>query len=44
MSKTYKQTILPREFSEQDMKESYNHVAWFYDLWDSMTESRAHKR
>ena len=44
MAKTNKKTILPREFLEQDMKESYAHVAWFYDLWGSITESKTHKK
>jgi len=32
---------LKRDFSEEGVKESYSKVAWFYDCWSWLTESKA---
>jgi ubiquinone/menaquinone biosynthesis C-methylase UbiE len=34
-------SILPRNYSEEDMKAQYAHVAWFYDAWSRLTEEKA---
>ncbi len=33
--------ILHRTFGEKSTRESYSRVAWFYDFWGRLTESRA---
>ncbi|MFQ6677676.1 MAG: class I SAM-dependent methyltransferase [Fidelibacterota bacterium] len=35
---------LIRDFSEDGVKDSYSKVAWFYDGWSWLTESKAAKR
>jgi ubiquinone/menaquinone biosynthesis C-methylase UbiE len=37
-------STLTRNLSIADVQESYSKVAWFYDLWGKLTESRAAKR
>jgi ubiquinone/menaquinone biosynthesis C-methylase UbiE len=34
-------TILPRRFSEHEVRDDYAKVAWFYNLWSRLTESKA---
>ena len=36
--------ILNRKFSENEVKDSYSKVAWFYDFWSWLTESKAAKK
>ncbi len=38
------ENILNRKFSENEVKDSYSKVAWFYNLWSLLTESKAAKR
>ncbi len=35
---------LHRKFSENEVKDSYSKVAWFYDFWSLLTESKAAKK
>jgi len=35
---------LNRKFSENKVKDSYTKVAWFYDIWSLLTESKAAKK
>ena len=37
-------TILPRNFSETRVKDFYSRVAWFWDFWSWLTESKAGER
>ncbi len=39
-----KGTFLNRKFSEKKVKDNYSKVAWFYDYWSLLTESKAAKR
>lgn len=39
-----KRQILPRHYSEVQIKKQYARVAWFYDAWSRLTEDRAQKR
>jgi len=32
---------LPRHFSEKKLRDSYARVAWFYNAWSLLTESKA---
>ena len=32
---------LPRQFSEKKLSDSYGRVAWFYNAWSHLTESKA---
>jgi ubiquinone/menaquinone biosynthesis C-methylase UbiE len=36
-----KEKMLNRKFSEDEVKNSYSKVAWFYDFWSWLTESKA---
>ncbi len=36
--------FLNREFSEDEVRDNYTKVAWFYDLWSLLTESKAAKK
>lgn len=36
--------ILKRELNQQATKNSYRKVAWFYDLWSRLTESKAARK
>lgn len=36
--------VLPRNFSEENVKDSYSKIAWFYNFWSRLTESKAAKR
>jgi len=36
--------ILNRNFSENEVKDSYSKIAWFYDFWSLLTESKAAKK
>jgi len=38
------ENILNRKFSENEVKDSYSKVAWFYDFWSYLTESKAAKK
>jgi ubiquinone/menaquinone biosynthesis C-methylase UbiE len=33
--------ILPRRFAEETVRDEYSRVAWLYDLWSTLTESKA---
>jgi len=35
---------LHRKFSENEVKDSYSKVAWFYDFWSLLTESKAARK
>ena len=37
-------STLKRNFSKEEVQESYSKVAWFYDQWGKLTESRASQR
>ena len=39
-----KETPLARRFSREAVQDSYAKVAWFYDLWAALTESKAASR
>ena len=39
-----KKEVLERDFSEKQVKDNYSKVAWFYDFWSWLTESKAAKR
>jgi ubiquinone/menaquinone biosynthesis C-methylase UbiE len=39
-----KEHFLNRKFSENEVKDSYSKVAWFYNLWSLLTESKAAKK
>lgn len=39
-----KEKILNRKFFENEVKDSYSKVAWFYDFWSWLTESKAAKK
>lgn len=41
MPNKHKHANLPRQFSAQQVKASYAKVAWFYDVWSMLTESKA---
>ena len=34
-------SILPRDYSDEEMKSQYARVAWFYDGWGRITEDKA---
>ncbi len=38
------QKLLNRKFSEKQVQDSYSKIAWFYDLWGLLTESKAAKK
>ena len=37
-------SILPRHYSDEEMKTQYARVAWFYDSWGRITEDKALNR
>ena len=37
-------TILPRHYSDEEMKSQYARVAWFYDSWGKITVDKALNR
>jgi len=39
-----KKEVLGRNFSEKQVKDSYSKVAWFYNFWSWLTESKAAAR
>ncbi len=34
-------TVLQRDFTESSVRDSYSKVAWFYNVWSRLTESKA---
>ncbi len=39
-----KQHILTREFAENKVRDEYSNVAWFYNFWSWLTESKSAKK
>jgi demethylmenaquinone methyltransferase / 2-methoxy-6-polyprenyl-1,4-benzoquinol methylase len=44
MKTSVSNSFLQRSFSEESTKYSYSKVAWFYNYWGRMTETKAHQK